>query len=104
MANNRDPQASQSQDPNAQAAAAQVEAPPEGLDVRGTQWETHGCTEISGANGEMFVELPDGTHHSLGAGVSQISAEDLQRQLQSKGKAALSDEKIAQLREDGFVE
>lgn len=83
------------------AAAAQAERPPEGLDVTGTKWETKGCVEIT--DGEGFIELPDGTYHSIGVGVVKVTAEELQRQLQAKGKPALSDAKMTQLREDGFV-
>lgn len=115
MANDQDAQAAKSQDrtidgdvnrlgQDAQAAAAQFEGPPEGLVVAGTQWETQGCTDISEIGGEAFIELPDGTYHSLGVGVVKVSSEELQRQLRSKGKPAVSDNKIAQLREDGFVE
>ena len=84
------------------AAAAQAKGPPEGLDVAGTEWEPKDCAEIT--DGEGFIELPDGTYHSIGVGVVKVTVEELQRQLQAKGKPALSDAKIAELREDGFVE
>ena len=84
------------------AAAAQVEGPPEGLDVTGTRWETKGCVEITDSEG--FIELPDGTYHSIGLGVVKVTAEELQRQLHAKGKPALSDAKITQLRKYGFAE
>ncbi|KAF4345871.1 hypothetical protein FBEOM_162 [Fusarium beomiforme] len=90
--------------PEEQAAATRSGGPPVGVDVTGTKWEPTECEEIGGPDAQSFIELPDGTHHGLGAGVLRVSEEELQRQLKAKGKPALSDKKIAQLREDGFLE
>ncbi|KAF5565484.1 hypothetical protein FPHYL_4177 [Fusarium phyllophilum] len=90
--------------PEEQAAAAKSGGPPIGVDITGTKWEPKECEEIGGPDAQSFIELPDGTHHGLGAGVLQVTEEELQRQLKAKGKPALSDKKISQLREDGFLE
>ncbi|KAH7186233.1 uncharacterized protein B0J16DRAFT_385267 [Fusarium flagelliforme] len=90
--------------PEEQAAAARSGGPPVGVDITGTKWEAKECEEIGGPDVESFIELPDGTHHGLGAGVLRVTEEELQKQLMAKGKPALSDSKIAQLREDGFLE
>ncbi|KAF5696605.1 hypothetical protein FGLOB1_13400 [Fusarium globosum] len=90
--------------PEEQAAAAKSGGPPVGFDITGTKWEPKECEEIGGPDAQSFIELPDGTYHGLGAGVLQVSEEELQRQLKAKGKPALSVKKISQLREDGFLE
>ncbi|CAF3522623.1 hypothetical protein SNK03_003964 [Fusarium graminearum] len=90
--------------PEEQAAAAHTGGPPVGADITGTKWEPKECEEIGGPDAQSFIELPDGTHHGLGAGVLQVSEQELQRQLKAKGKPALSDKRIAELRENGFLE
>ena len=104
----RDPEAAQRAllqlSPEKQAAAARSGGPPVGVDITGTKWEAKECEEIGGPDVESFIELSDGTYHNLGAGVLRVIEEELQKQLKAKGKPALSDSKIAQLREDGFVE
>ena len=103
----RDPEAAQRAflqlSPEEQAAASQSGGPPIGVDITGTNWEAKECEEIGGPDAESFIELPDGTYHGLGAGILRVTEEELQKQLKAKGKPALSDSKIAQLREDGFV-
>ncbi|KAJ4115386.1 hypothetical protein NW768_011238 [Fusarium equiseti] len=103
----RDPEAAQRSflqlSQEEQAAAARSGGPPVGVDVTGTKWEAKECEEIGGPNVESFIELPDGTHHGLGAGVLRVTEEELRKQLKAKGKPALSDSKIAQLLEDGFL-
>ena len=61
------------------------------------------CSNIADADGEGFVDLPDGTYHGLGEGVVTVSEAELQRQLREKGIPELSQEKIAELREFGMV-
>ncbi|KAI1071036.1 hypothetical protein LB507_011492 [Fusarium sp. FIESC RH6] len=104
----RDPEAAQRAfpqvSPEEQAAAAKSGGPPNVVDITGTKWEAKECEEIGGPDVESFIDLPDGTYHSLGAGVLRVTEEELQKQLKAKGKPALSDSKIAQLREDGLVE
>ncbi|CEI67877.1 hypothetical protein FVEN_g7839 [Fusarium venenatum] len=90
--------------PEEQAAAAHTGGPPVGTDITGTKWEPKECEEIGGPDAQSFVELPDGTYHGFGPGVLQVSEEELQRQLKAKGKPPLSDKKIAELRENGFLE
>ena len=104
----RDPEAAQRAflqlSPEEQAAAVKSGGPPIGVDITGTKWEAKKCEEIGGPDVESFVELSDGTYHGLGPGVLRVAEEELQNQLKAKGKPALSDSKIAQLREDGFVD
>ncbi|KAG9255086.1 uncharacterized protein F5Z01DRAFT_620858 [Emericellopsis atlantica] len=69
----------------------------------GTQDEGGACEQISWANAEIFIDLPDGTHHGLGRGTPNVTEGELQRQLKAAGKPELSEEKIAQLREDKIV-
>ncbi|CAG7558810.1 unnamed protein product [Fusarium equiseti] len=90
--------------PEEQAAASHSGGPPVGVDITGTKWEAKECEEIRGPDVESFIELPDGTHHGLGAGVLRVTEEELQKQLKAKGKPALSESKVAQLHEDGFLE
>ena len=95
----RDPEAAQRAflqlSPEEQAAAARSGGPPVGVDITGTKWEAKECEEIGRPDVESFIELPDGTHHGLGAGVLRATEEELQNQLGAKGKPALSDRKIA---------
>lgn len=104
----RDPKAAERAflqlNPEEQAAAARCGGPPVGVDITGTKLEAKECEEIGGQDVESFIELPDGTHHGLGAGVLRVSEEELQKQLKAKGKPALSDSKIAQRREDRSLE
>ncbi|RGP66698.1 hypothetical protein FSPOR_6438 [Fusarium sporotrichioides] len=90
--------------PEEQAAAALSGGPPAGINITGTTWETKECEEIGGLDVQSFIELPDGTYHGLGAGVLRVSEEELQRQLKAEGKLALSDKRIMELCENGFLE
>ncbi|KAF4995310.1 hypothetical protein FGRMN_5209 [Fusarium graminum] len=83
-----------------QEKAAKVKGLPEGLDVTGTELEPVDCEDVVYS---AFIEPPDGTYYGLKEGVSSISIREQQKQLKSAGKPAISDAKIAQLREDGFV-
>jgi hypothetical protein len=89
--------------PEEQAAAARSDGPPIGVDITGTKWQAKECEEIGGPDTQSFIELPDGTHHGLGAGVLRVSEEELQRQLKAEGKPALPAKRIAELRENGFL-
>lgn len=75
----------------------------QGGDINGTKWEAKEGEVIGGPGSQSFIQLPDGTHHGLGVGVLQVSEEELQRQLKAKGKPALSDKRIAELRENSFL-
>ncbi|KAL7800255.1 hypothetical protein V8C37DRAFT_11215 [Trichoderma ceciliae] len=61
------------------------------------------CTLVDDI-GEPFIELSDGTHFGLGVGkLGKLTAEELQGDLEAKGKDRLSGEKIAELLEIRFI-
>lgn len=90
-------------DKNTKVAKAEDQALADNTAEEEEEMGMTGCTNVEEI-GEPFITLSDGTLYAMGQGsMGKSTAEELQNQLEAQGHPKLSEERIAELREDGFI-